>query len=78
MGYGNKLWTATLNPNFGQTANIVDSYVEVVGRVMDATTVQMLVCINLGDDLGEISSAPQYTDSLMSFSNPYGRHETCE
>jgi len=29
----------------------MDSYIEVVGRVDDANTVQMLAFINLGDDL---------------------------
>lgn len=32
----------------------MDSYVEVVGRVVDANTMQMLAFINLGDDLGEL------------------------
>jgi hypothetical protein len=31
----------------------MDSYVEVVGRVVDANTVQMLAFMNLGDDLGK-------------------------
>ena len=30
----------------------MDSYIEVVGRVIDANTVQMLTFINMGDDLG--------------------------
>ena len=33
----------------------MDSYVEVIGRVIDANTVQMLAFINLGDDLGKSS-----------------------
>jgi len=33
-----------------KTANM-DSYVEVVGRVIDANTMQMLAFLNLGDDL---------------------------
>lgn len=32
----------------------MDSYVEVVGRVIDANTVHMLASINLGDDLGKL------------------------
>ncbi|KAF8817062.1 replication factor A protein 3 [Phlegmacium glaucopus] len=40
-----------VNVKLSAAANIVDSYVEVVGRVVDATTVQMHVCINLGDNL---------------------------
>lgn len=31
----------------------MDSYIEVIGRVIDANTVQMFACINLGDDLGK-------------------------
>jgi len=41
-----QLSTASL----ANTANM-DSYVEVVGRVVDANTMNMLAFINLGDDL---------------------------
>jgi replication factor A3 len=34
-----------------------DTYVEVVGNVVDATTIKMLGCINLGSDLGEFPSS---------------------
>ncbi|KAF8960304.1 replication factor A protein 3 [Flammula alnicola] len=32
-------------------ADITDTYIEVIGRVTDSTTVQMLACVNLGSDL---------------------------
>lgn len=31
----------------------MDSYIEIVGLVVDANTVNMVFSINLGDDLGE-------------------------
>jgi replication factor A3 len=43
----------------------MDSYVEVVGRVIDANTVQMPAFINLGDDLGELLPTFSVYDSLM-------------
>ena len=43
----------------------MDSYVEVVGRVIDANTVQMLTFINLGDDLGEFFPLFSVYYSLM-------------
>ncbi|KZT25695.1 replication factor A protein 3 [Neolentinus lepideus HHB14362 ss-1] len=32
-------------------ARVTDTYVEVVGKVNDATTVTMMACINMGSDL---------------------------
>ncbi|KAF8155599.1 hypothetical protein B0H34DRAFT_798760 [Crassisporium funariophilum] len=36
---------------FQKAGAIVDPYIEVVGKVMDASTVQMLACVNLGAEL---------------------------
>lgn len=55
----------------------MDSYVEVVGRVVDATTVNMLACINLGDDLGEYLPS-WFTIHFLMLQFCYGRHETRE
>lgn len=55
----------------------MDSYVEVVGRVVDANTMQMAAYINLGDDLGEFLPfiiGLQFTYDFV----PNARHETCE
>lgn len=34
---------------------MADTYVEVIGNVVDETTVKMMACINLGSDLGTCS-----------------------
>ena len=39
----------------------MDPYVEVVGRVVDANTMNMLAFINLGDDLGEFLLPYRFT-----------------
>ncbi|KJA25649.1 hypothetical protein HYPSUDRAFT_134608 [Hypholoma sublateritium FD-334 SS-4] len=39
--------TVNLAPN----ADVLDTFIEVVGRVINPTTVQMLACVNLGSDL---------------------------
>ncbi|KAJ2931632.1 hypothetical protein H1R20_g5480, partial [Candolleomyces eurysporus] len=40
---------------------IADSYLEVIGKVVDATTIQMLGCISMGNDLGASSSSIRLT-----------------
>lgn len=35
-----------------QNANITEPYVEIIGKVIDATTIRMLTCTNLGPELG--------------------------
>jgi hypothetical protein len=34
-----------------------DTYVEVIGNVVDASTIKMMACINLGSELGVLNSA---------------------
>jgi hypothetical protein len=53
--------------------------VEVVGRVVDASTVLMYKFINLGDDLGEFPPFFSVYNSLMIlFASIHVRHETRE
>jgi replication factor A3 len=45
----------------------MDPYVEVIGRVKDVDTVQMLAFVNLGDDLGEF--LPLYNSFMILFAS---------
>lgn len=46
-----------------QNADVSDTYIEVVGRVVNSSTVQMLACINLGSDLG---AQPYFSSPLQT------------
>jgi replication factor A3 len=45
-----------------QDANMADTYVEVIGNVIDASTVKMMACINLGSDVGTCFSSRDNDD----------------
>jgi hypothetical protein len=49
--YGGFLLNST-NLRSLQNADVSDTYIEVIGRVTNSTTVQMHVCISMGSDLG--------------------------
>jgi len=54
-------------------SNMADTYVEVIGSVIDATTVKMMACINLGSDLDmklvddviELIHDPRFRDRMF-------------
>jgi replication factor A3 len=51
-----------------QSEDIESTYFEVVGRVIDPTTVHMLACVNLGSDLGMPPPVSSVFNLISTFS----------
>jgi len=48
---------------------ITDTYVEVIGSVLDGATIKMMACINLGPELGTCSLHLRFTNRALSFAS---------
>ncbi|KAJ2916396.1 hypothetical protein MD484_g3975, partial [Candolleomyces efflorescens] len=44
-----------------EDVDIADAYLEIIGKVVDPTTIQMLGCISMGNELGTSSSPIRLT-----------------
>jgi hypothetical protein len=49
-----------------QAHDVTATFVEIVGTVVDATTIKLLTCINLGSQLGGRYLIPHLTISLLT------------
>jgi hypothetical protein len=53
-----------------QVHDVTATFVEIVGTVVDATTVKLLTCINLGSQLGEPGSIYLISTSFVDIKLP--------